>query len=173
MINLLPYKEKKIIKKIRQIRLVRTVIYGCIGFCIVAGILLVPTILTINSRFSLANKQVSSLEKSGAMASSIDIATLEKRAKQASLKLSIASVVEPTEYIALVKSHETSGIVINRFASTASSFLEVSGVAKDRESLQAFIILLQKDPRIALVDSPVANFIKNKNSAFTLSVSFK
>jgi Tfp pilus assembly protein PilN len=173
MINLLPYKEKKIIKKIRQIRLARTVVYGCIGFCIVAGLLLVPTILTINSRFSLTNKQVSSLEKSGAMASSVDIAALEKKAKQASLKLSIASTVEPTEYIDLVKSHETVGIVINRFASTTSAFLEVSGVARDRESLQTFISLLQKDPRIAIVDSPVANFIKNKNSVFTLSISFK
>jgi Tfp pilus assembly protein PilN len=173
MINLLPYKEKKIIKKLRIVRLLITCVSGFICFCIVAGILLLPTIITINSRFSLASKQVSSLEKSGEMASSVDIATLEKRARLVNSKLAITSPLTPMEYISLIKSYISTGITINRFAVTGEKIIEISGIAQNRDSLQTLVSSLKKEPRISVVDSPVTNFIKNKDNVFTLLISFK
>jgi hypothetical protein len=51
--------------------------------------------------------------------------------------------------------------------------LRVFGTAESREVLQDFINKLESNERISLVDSPVSNFIKNKNGSFKLTISFK
>jgi Tfp pilus assembly protein PilN len=173
MINLLPYKEKKSIERIRSIRLVRTVVAGFIVVFVVAGALLFPTFVTINSRFSIATNQIKNLEREGAIASDIDIASLQARAQAVQAKLSIPPITEPTAYVEIVKSIAQSGITIDRFSYQETKNLEVSGVAQTREGLQSFIKNLEANEGVASVDSPVANFVKSKNSAFRINVLFK
>lgn len=173
MINLLPYKEKKIIERIRFIRFVRIVVVGFASTFLIAGLLLFPTLFTINSRFAIATNQIKSLENEGAIVREVDISSLESRARLASLKLSNKIEVQPTEYIESVRLVAPKGISIDRFAVTKDKTLEVSGIAQSRETLQSFIKSLESKPEVSKVDSPVSNFIKSTNSLFILTITFK
>ena len=173
MINLLPYKEKKSIERVRSIRLVRTGIAGLLIVFIIAGMLLFPTFITINSRFSIATNQVKNMEKDGAIASDVDIANLERRAHLVQSKLSIPTVIEPTAYVEIIKSMAPNGIILDRFDSQETKSLEVFGIAQTREGLQSFIKEVEANENVASVDSPVSNFVKSKNSIFRIKILFK
>lgn len=173
MINLLPYKEKRSIERVRSIRLFQTVIISAITICIIGLILLLPTLLTVRNRFTIASNQIASLERGGALATDLDIASLEARARAANLKLSVPPESSPMTYIETTRSLAPSGISIDRFALAENKMLEVSGVAKNREALQAFVDRLQKNETVSKVDSPVSNFIKSANSLFKITIVFK
>ncbi len=173
MINLLPYKEKRSIEKIRSIRLIRMVVVGFIIVFIVGGLLLFPTLLNINSRFSLATNQIKSLEREGVIASDINIAELEQRAQKVQKKLSLPPITQPTSYINTVTGLVGAGVVIERFNIQQEKTLEVFGLNKTREGLQKFIKDIEADQSVASVDSPVSNFVKSKNSSFKITVKFK
>jgi hypothetical protein len=78
-----------------------------------------------------------------------------------------------TDYIDIVRSIVPSSVTIERFSSENENLLEVFGTAESREILQDFINKLESQESVALVDSPVSNFIKNKNGSFKLTISFK
>ncbi len=173
MINLLPYKEKKIIERMTIIRMVHTTIKGVGALLFILAILLVPTLLTINSRFTLANDQIKLVQKNSMIPSDIDLTTLEQRAVAAQAKLASTPRTPPTQYIALIKEATPPGIVIRQFGTEDGLLFQVSGVSENRELLQSFIAVLQANGQVATVDNPVSNFIKNKNGEFKLSISFK
>ncbi len=173
MINLLPYKEKKSIERVRSIRMAQAVSIALLILIITGGILLIPTFITINSRFTIATNQIKTLERDGSITTAVDLSTLETRASAIKDTLALPRVVEPTEYIDLVKDTTPNGITLTRFTTDDGLLLEVFGVAETRELLQSFIVSLEKNPKVALVDSPVSNFIKNKNGTFKLTISFK
>ncbi len=173
MINLLPYKEKKSIEKIRSIRLASTTAGAVVVIFIIAGTLLFPTFITINSRSSLAINQIKTLEQDGDIASDVDIASLENRAQNVQAKLSIPTTVQPTYYVELIKSIAPVGIVVDRFNLQETNSLEVFGITDSREILQGFIRSLESNEKILSVDSPVSNFVKSKNSLFKLKILFK
>lgn len=173
MINLLPYKEKHSIEKIRTIRLVVASILGFICVVIVGAILLVPTFITINSRYSITKKQISDLQKNSSITTDVDIASFEKKVSLISSKLSSPKKNQPTMYFDVARSLVPQGISVTQFITIDSNRITVSGVADNRESLQSFIKALEANENIASVDNPVSNFIKNKNSVFSLSISFK
>lgn len=173
MINLLPYKEKKSIERVRGIRMAQAISIAFLILILAGGVLLIPTFITINSRFAIATTQIKTLERDGSITTDVDLSTLEKRAKTIKDKLALPAVLEPTEYIDLVKASTPIGITLTRFTTDDGVLLEVFGVAQSRELLQSFIASLEKNPKVALVDSPVSNFIKNKNGTFKLTVSFK
>lgn len=173
MINLLPYKEKKIIERVRTLRLLQISIMGVICLALVSVVLLIPTLITINSRFNIFSKQITTLQQSGMIASAVDLASINQRAQRAQAKLSIPKEKQPTDYIDMVRSVVPRGIVVDRFVIGNDKLLEVSGIADNRELLQSFIKVLEADESIALVDSPVSNFVKSKNSEFKITISFK
>lgn len=173
MINLLPYKEKHSIEKIRNIRFVQLVVLGLFFICTAAILLLMPTFMSINYRYSLELKQMNKLEQSGMVSSNIDLPDLARRSKVAENKLSSLEVVGLTEYIDLLESLVPKGILINRIVSSQAKTIEVSGIALNRDTLQKFLETLRKDASISSVDSPVSNFIEAKNSPFKISILFK
>lgn len=173
MINLLPYKEKRSIERVRLLRMVRTVFLGCTILIAMAGVLLVPTLLTINSRFRIATDQIASLERDGTLVSSVDLATLQKRARSVGTKLATPPTSGPVEYISIVRGAVVAGIGINRFATTEGGALAVYGTASTRSVLQSFIKVLESDTRVSAVDSSVSNFVKATNSPFSITITFK
>lgn len=156
-----------------MVRIIQTIVLGVAALVGISAILLLPTIITINSRFSIVSSQIEVLENSGTIASEIDLSTLEKRAKEIQGSLAVPEKTQITEYINTIKSITPNSIIINRFTSDNGSLVEVFGTADSREVLQAFINTLESDKRVAIVDSPVSNFIKNKNGTFKLTISFK
>lgn len=173
MINLLPYKEKRSIEKIRTIRLVATSILGFICVVVVGVVLLIPTFITINSRFSITKKQISDLQKNSSITTDIDLVSFGKRISNIESKLSLPEKNQPTMYFDVTKSLVPSGIVINQFLTIDDNRISVSGVVDNREILQSFIKALESNEKVSSVDNPVSNFIKNKNSVFALTIAFK
>lgn len=173
MINLLPYKEKKSIERIRSIRLARTVIFGLTFMSLSSLALFLPTVVAIKSRSSIIMKQISDLQKKGMVVNDVDLDSLKRRALTSQIKLTSPKVIQPTEYIEIIKSVDSRGISIDNFALSATNELKISGIADTREILQSFIKNLENNQKIALVNSPVSNFVKNKNSDFNITISFK
>ena len=173
MINLLPYKEKKSIEKIRFVRMVQAIIIAFFLLVLISFVLFVPTWVTINSRLSIASNQISSLEREGMITSGVDLASLEKRVFSAQSKLASPLKSSPTEFINTVRALTPTGITINRFTTEDGIALEVFGISQNRELLQAFITALSANESVATIDNPVSNFIKNKNGTFKLKILFK
>lgn len=173
MINLLPYKEKKSIEKIRFLRMLNSVIIAIL-FLIVASLLLIlPTWLTINSRFSLINNELKSLEKKGMISNEIDIGSLLSRSQKAKQKLVSGGEKSNIYLINLLKSLAPKGITIDRLSLADEKSIEIFGVFASRESLQSFTSSLSRQAEVSSVDSPVSNFVKNKNGTFRLTVFLK
>ncbi len=173
MINLLPYKEKRSIEKIRFARMLQTVLMALLLLIIISFALIAPTWITISSRHNLIAKQIDSLENDGKITSSVDLDSLQKRVTNLQNKLNLTVGPSPVERITLVRTLAPQGITVERFAISGSQTLEVSGVSANREILQLFISNLSAEKSIATVDNPVSNFIKNKNGTFKLTVGFK
>ena len=173
MINLLPYKEKKSIERIRFVRMVQAVTMALLLLIIISFVLLVPTWITINSRLNIVSNQVASLEKNGMIATSVDLASLEGRVASIKSKLAAPTQTSPTEFVNIIRALTPAGITINRFTTEDGVLLEVFGVSQNRELLQSFIAALGADSSVAMIDNPVSNFIKNKNGTFKLTISFK
>lgn len=173
MINLLPYKEKQLVSKIRTLRLLSSVFMAICFALIVSGLLLFPTLITTNARLVIANNQIASLQGEVGIKSAVDIKSIETRAKVVQSKLSIAVDMQPSDYIEIVRSVEQKGVTITRYVMAEPKLLEVSGSIESRESLQSFIDLLQRKQNIQSIDNPVSNFVKNGNSPFKITVLFK
>lgn len=173
MINLLPYKEKQTVSRVRTLRLVQSIVVSLTLLVLISGLLLFPTLITTNSRFAIATNQINSLQGESGIRTAFDIKNIEARAKLVQSKLSQEIGMQPSDFIEIVRAVSQKGVTITRFVMAEPKTLEVSGATESRESLQAFIILLQKDERIQSIDNPVSNFVKNGNSPFKITILFK
>lgn len=174
MINILPHNQKKIVEKIRTLRVVAITLWALIALAVVAGVLLIPLFVTINSRFSIVNQQISALEQQGVVVSPVDVASLQERVNVLARKLTTKEVPSPIEYIDMIRSASVSGIVLSGFVFVPgqSPLVEVAGTASSRQSLQNFVATLEKNPTVTLVESPVSNYVKSTNSPFNIAVTF-
>ncbi len=173
MINLLPYKEKKIIGKIRLLRVLNSII-GAVFFLITSLLLLIlPTVFTVNSRFNIYSEEIISLEKKGMISSDINLVFLYEKAQKIKPLLVAQNDASIIDTISLVEKQTPFGIKIERFSSEDPKILEVFGSFDKRESLKSFIATLTSQPEFSMVDSPVSNFIKSKNGTFKLIISIK
>lgn len=175
MINILPYNHKKMVDRLRTARVVTITLWAYILLVIIAGLLLLPLSVAIDSRFSFANNQIAQLEREGIAVKDVDIAALEARTKTLLEKLAAPLRPSPLVYIDIVRSHASGGISLNGYAIEAGEglVLKVAGTAASRETLQRFVAALQKEERIASVESPVSNYVKSAESPFSLTIMFK
>ena len=175
MINILPYNQKKMIRRTRCVRIVVVAIWSTIILILVAGVLFLPTLLTINTRYAIARGQTDRLQQSGVIITAADIALLEKRTKAVKDKLAVPAPLSPMDYTTHIRAHETSGITLIGYdmGNTDKLNMQVRGIAATRQALQQFVAALQEEATIATVDSPVTNFVKSSESEFTITVTFK
>jgi Tfp pilus assembly protein PilN len=175
MINLLPYRQKKIITQVRTLRILTMTLAMICIVAIVASALLLPSFLTINSRYVLAQNQIAQLEKEGVVVSTVDIASLDDRTTELVQKLALAENIHPTTYVSLVQNLAGSDVTLTGYSFTRGevSELSIGGVGKSREALQAFVAKLQASPEIESVNSPIANYVKSKDADFRITIIFK
>lgn len=173
MINLLPYTEKKFIKRIRFLRVMNTIFAGIIGLLGVAVLLLLPTLLTITNRFRLINAQMETLVRDEKIVSDVDSAALEKAAQVVEQKLTQTPKTTPLVYIDTLTATTPRGVVITKVSLNTTTIVDVFGTSPNRESLQAFIKALEAQPSVGRVDNPLSNLVKTKDGAFKITVEFK
>jgi len=172
MINILPYSYKKDVNRLRRLRVFTVTIWAITILALIAVLLWFPLLVTINSRFAIANKQIAELERTGVVVSPVNVALLEERAKTLADKLATDLPPAPTQYVALIQSVPHSGITLSGFVVGATSALsiEVTGVAATREALQRFIAALEANEIVTAVESPVSNYVKSVQSPFSITV---
>ena len=175
MINLLPYNQKKIVKGIRALRAVSVLISALIILVVIGAILFLPSLMTINSRYSLAQNEIKSLENSGVVTSDADIAALQARTQLLVKQFTTQLPTAPTIYIALSQKHVATGITLGGFVmkDAPEPTLQVTGIAANREALQKYIERIKAEESVASVDDPIANYLKSKNSEFTITITFR
>jgi hypothetical protein len=174
MINILPYKQKKLIDRLRILRVVTTTLWAVIFLVGSAMLLLVPLLVTTNSRFAITEEQIRHLEQSGIVISPVDVASIRERTNALLAKLAASLPPSPTEYVAVVRGVQGPDITISGYSMGSSEpRLEIVGTAATREGLQRFIATLEKHQRVASVESPVSNYVKRTNSSFTITVVFQ
>lgn len=175
MINLLPYHERKTIERVRMLRAASATLGALVILTISGGLLFFPTLMTINSRHALAEKQIALLEQEGVVASAVDIAALEQRANTLVSKFAAPTGIAPIARAATLQRRVTGGISLTGFVlnQTNPLLIEVNGTAASREALQRFVISLEEEASISAVDSPITNYVKSKDNEFTIRVMFK
>lgn len=175
MINLLPYKQKKIIELIRFLRIIKITLIAIIILAITSVALFFPSLITINNHFTLARHEFKTLEMQGVVLKPTVIEVLDSRVRVLTEKLAFPTTPSPTEYVALIRSIAQSSIILSGFTmeKAGTAVVAVSGVASTRETLQSFVESLQKNESIMSVDSPLSNYIKSKNNEFRITVTFK
>jgi Tfp pilus assembly protein PilN len=175
MINLLPYQERKTIKRVRILRAASATLGALIILTITGGLLFLPSLMTISSRHALAEQQIARLEQEGVVASAVDIAALEDRANTLVSKFATPTGIPPIDRVATLRNRTTSGISLTGFVLDQEDplQLEVNGTAASREALQRFVISLEEEASINTVDSPITNYVKSKDNEFTIRVMFK
>ncbi len=174
MINLLPYEEKKIIKSIRKLRILTVVFWGMTILMIIALFLLLPTIFTVNSRYSIVDNQIKKLKEGGSIIDASDIENLNNRITNLDQKLNMETILSPSFYINYIKTLTPKGVIITSFDMDNKNLtLKVEGIYISRVQLQDFLEFLRSSNLIESVDSPLSNFVKNENGSFYLLIKLK
>ncbi len=174
MSNILPYTQKKQVARIRVFRLAIATVSALALLTGIAVLLMLPLLVTINTRFALAEKQIVALENEGSLARPADVDALSARVDALSRKLASPLPASPMEAITVVRSVAVPGITLTGFSlETPAAALEVAGTAATREALQRFVATLEAAPQIALVDSPVSNYVQSTKGTFTIIVTFE
>lgn len=179
MFNLLPEQEKKEILTEYRIRrlIIASIFLLVLGF--IAVISLLPSYLLSSAKVVEGKDSVAAIERSSivaeepALQSSLQVANVKLSALTPASANSLASVLDAigaarSEHIRL------NGILFTRGApgaGVATDTIQLSGVAKDRDSLSAFEDALKANPLFTSVDLPVSNFAKDQNEDFSLSLT--
>lgn len=173
MINLLPYKEKKTIEKIRFLRMLSSVLGAVMIMIFSLFLLILPTAFTVNSRFKIYSQEIVALEKEGMISNDINIGAVFEKAQKLKTLLVNQNSESVLDFISLVQKQAPTGINIEKFLAEDQKTLQVFGSFDKRESLKGFINVLSSQPEFLNVDSPVSNFIKSKNGTFKLVILIK
>ncbi len=162
------------IDRVRMLRVASVTIGAIVLLIAAAMLLLVPLLVTINSRFAIAEKQIAVLEQSGIVVNPVDVAALQSRTRSLTEKLAASLPPSPNDYIDLVQSAPSGGIVFLGYVMEKGETptLQISGTASTREALQRFVAALERNERVATVQSPVSNYVKSTNSPFMVTIAF-
>lgn len=157
------------ILRITTTYLVSVILLGCASL-----LLLLPTYTAVQARAQAMRTHTQELHAEGALVSSADIEALQSRTKFLREKLTAKIGASPLLYIDIVIEHTMQGVRIVGFEiPTPEKYtMQVRGTAATRQALQTFITALQGDSRIAVVDSPITNFVKSAESEFNLTLTF-
>jgi hypothetical protein len=169
--NFLPEENKKIIKKEYLRRLF--VVIGIFSFSAISiGIILLlsPYLFLKDQKYNLERQLVVSEERfSRAKIENIIPLVEELNAKISLLDSGQKNIGEKSAFIKIILEEKTNKIKINDFFFDKGKIL-IQGLSEDRQSLLSFIDSLKKKKDFKKVESPVSNFIKEKNIEFKLTI---
>ncbi len=175
MSNLLPHNHIKLVKRLYKAKTISVTIWFLIAMTVFGVVLFLPTLFTINSRFGIAQHQIKTLEQSGELVSPVDIALYEKTVEGLLQSLAAPQPLPPTRYINILTNTLTPGVTLTGFEILKSDdriMVRTGGIATTRESLQAYLIMLEQHDMVAMVDNPISNYIGSRDTEFSVVVTF-
>lgn len=119
--------------------------------------------------------QLQKLEARDNFFNDVDLSTLDQRSQVLDKKLSAPEGNDPILYVKKIEAVTPHTIAVSRYSvgDTASPVLQIFGISSSRVNLESFVKALQAVPEVLSVDSPIANYVKNGNADFTITVTFK
>ncbi|PIR70324.1 MAG: hypothetical protein COU46_02160 [Candidatus Niyogibacteria bacterium CG10_big_fil_rev_8_21_14_0_10_42_19] len=171
MINLLPTeaKQKLDLERIRRLFLIFGLIFSAI--LLIGIFLLLPTWVTLDLQEEELVRQYSILNESPELSKiegiELNIGALNEKTKMFKKNLSFEQT--PSLVFNTVLDHIDQTIRLQElsFNSSKNQF-SIKGTADRRENYLAFINILENDPLILKVESPISNILKDRDIEFTL-----
>lgn len=173
MFNLLPQTEKETIRREYRFRLVIVALGLTFVTLLIAGILLVPSVLLSSQKEEAAERRFEVLMKSveKGKTEELDKTLLEAKALLGLLPHE-APLVLLHELLLNIVSAKTNRISLGNFsladAGEGKQRVDLSGVAKDRTALVAFVKSLEQSGLFEKVEVPISNFAKDTDIEFSI-----
>jgi len=177
MINLIPIKEKKAIRKFFFYRFL-VVFFTMLGFLVVVSIILLVPSYFFSLQKDVSVNQALEVEKDQAMPE-ID-QQAQVAIKELDTRLSLLEKARQNTYVFSEKvvkellADKISGIKISQISyqndSSKGRTVNITGIAQNREQLLLFRQALENDSLFKNVDLPISNFVKDSNIEFNLNL---
>jgi type IV pilus assembly protein PilM len=182
VINILPYEEKKILRKEYWMRFF-TLVFDFISIAgIIASLLLFPSYFLSKSKENLVESNLVAFnnENPDLTTNNVDKITGDIDSKLEKLNKAEASYQVNDKVLYSILSSRTSGITFSQILfnkkigkEAGAPSLEIYGIAKDRDSLRNFKMALDGNPNFSKIDLPISNFLEKTNLSFTISITMK
>jgi len=179
VINVLPYEEKKLLRREYWMRLFTMFLNLIILASIISTFLLFPSYFLSKSKESLVESKLKVFNNEN---SNLTIDNVDKITKDINLKLNILNESNPPYEVSdkvlnNILSSRTKGITFTQILfnkkineSETISDLTVYGVAANRDSLRNFKTALDNNPNFSEVNLPISNFLEKSDLSFTISI---
>lgn len=176
MFNLLPDSEKKSIMKEYSLRRFTVLAFFLFFLGVLASVSLFPSYILSSVKVREIEGQLSSVRQSTifkeaeSLASTLNtvnqkIIAVEPREEYVHLETLIERIAEKRGL-----SIRINGFKYSRGEGKNQGSIVVSGIARDRESLSAFLTALKEEEKFLEVNLPVSNFAQDRNAPFTVDI---
>ncbi len=173
MYNLLPKFQKDILLREYRSRLVIVALFLFSLALTVASVLLVPSVLLSSQREESATRRLEALRSRMGRG---DEKELEKVLRESKTILALLRHEPPKtlfhELLMGMVAVKTSRVSLNTFSFTPSEGgkfqADVSGIAKDRTGLVAFVKALEQTGFFEVVTAPISDFAKDSHIEFSI-----
>ncbi len=174
MFNLLPENLKKEIKSNYRFRLVVIALLLLIFLECTTVIFMTPALISSYYRQKDTSSQTQKMNQN---LSSSDIASIDSQIKTINSRLKVlnSALNYPTiiPYVNLILDQKTNAIKLNGIIfswNNSVATISLNGVSSTRDSLLAFVKVLQATGKFKNVDLPISSFAKDKNINFSLNL---
>ena len=174
MFNLLPENLKKEIKSNYRFRLVAVALLLLIFLQFTTLIFMLPSWI---SSYYREKDEGSQEQKMNQSLSSADIASIDSQIKTINSRIKILNSAlnypHLIPYINLILGQKTNAIKLSTIdfnLNSSNVTISLNGISDTRDSLLAFVKVLQATGQFKNVDLPISNFAKDKNINFSLNL---
>jgi hypothetical protein len=135
-------------------------------------VLLIPTQLLLHGELDAIKTQVQNIKANSTQVQlDEELSNIQHTVGVLEKKLVFADTRPLYKTAKIILANPREGISISSFdISQTSGSVHIVGIARDRAALEAMVIYLQTIPGVTAVDSPLSNFIKSKQSLFSLTI---
>lgn len=179
VINILPFREKKILKKEYWERFTTMLMNLIAVLGTLAILLLFPSYFLSNARESMVEERlrIFNEENPGLTTENVDKVKNDINVKLNTLAKGEAPYQFNEKVLDSVLASRTNGITFSQILfnknGSDTPMLEIRGIAENRDSLRNFKTKLDGNPNFASVDLPVSNFLEKEDLNFDISILIK
>lgn len=164
--NLLTQRRQEKIRHVRWFRLLNTSMWLLVLLFASFGVLLLPSYLLAKKEKDNAQEKIAPYI--------VDIGGLQARVSAIQTAVPASFDTSASEAVGIVNTYVPQGVHIASYTyESEGKIVLVRGVVPLKQALDEYVAALESDARVAFVESPLANFLIQGESEFTLRVGIK
>ncbi len=154
-------------------RLLSVVLFFIALFWIAAIVFLAPSFIVLRANIDDTNAEIKAIQSQRELS---EAKGLESQVSDARKLLSLVSASSTGEGVATIFKRilalKNAGVALSTISMPDTTHMQLHGTARDRQTLQTFVKNIEADGHVAHVDSPLSNFIAEKDILFSISVQW-